>query len=120
MRWQIVALSSSLAIAGCASHEPPPRSTPVVVATASGDAPLSTNTPKDPKPSGACATDADCVPAECCHPRSCVPAAQKPACETTMCTRECRGGSFDCGGGGCLCQSGACVAHFEQPPFRGK
>ncbi|HEU4537662.1 MAG TPA: hypothetical protein VFS00_26260 [Polyangiaceae bacterium] len=61
-----------------------------------------------------CATDADCVPAECCHASTCGSAAKKPDCSDTMCTRECRPGTFDCGGGGCACRNGRCQAELRE------
>ena len=81
-----------------------PAPTPTPAPAASGDAPAA----------GACAVDADCVPASCCHPDSCVPAAQQPGCTDEMCTMECRPGTLDCGGR-CACEQGSCKAILGQP-----
>jgi hypothetical protein len=64
---------------------------------------------------GACTTDADCVPASCCHPDACVARAQAPDCSDTMCTTDCRYGTMDCGGG-CFCQQGTCAARLSEAP----
>lgn len=106
------------AFIGCASGDPASPKTPAVVVPSASAEPVaarpSVEKPVDPPAkTGACASDADCVPAECCHPKTCVPAAQKVDCGALMCTRECRGGTFDCGGGGCLCQAGQCVADLH-------
>jgi hypothetical protein len=103
---------------GCASGDPVTPKTPAVeVPSASSTAPVpraSTDKPVErPATAGTCASDADCAPAECCHPKTCVLAAQKTDCSQTMCTRECRGGTFDYGGGGCLCRDGQCIADIH-------
>lgn len=60
---------------------------------------------------GACATDADCVPAACCHADACVARAAAPACAGVACTLDCRENTIDCGGG-CFCQNGQCAARM--------
>lgn len=43
----------------------------------------------------------ECVPDQCCHPLGCVLVQWEPDCSDTVCTQECRSGTFDCGCGEC-------------------
>ena len=122
------ALGAALGLAlGACSPSPstnvPNQDVVAVPATASGSAPtLATmERPPGPAPSapaagGGCRSDADCVPAQCCHPTSCVVASEAPKCEGAMCTRDCRGGSFECGAGACACQAGVCAVDWRTKP----
>ena len=76
------------------------------VTTASASAPASAGAEAE---GGACAVDADCVPASCCHATACVPAAEKPDCADVACTMNCQPDTMDCGGR-CACEAGSCKA----------
>lgn len=88
-----------------------PVAIPTASAVASSPAPLPR--PTASAPARACRSDADCVPASCCHPTACTLASEAPSCSGVMCTRECRGGSFECGKGACACQDGQCAVAWR-------
>jgi len=143
MRTVIASLSLLLlaACSGPSSSAPPddtihftPRPDDTTQTPPSGQTPPAgdtTQTPpsgESPAPSGAhivagtgaCTTDADCVPDGCCHPATCTAGPRRPC--NQMCTMECRGNTLDCGQGSCLCDHGTCAARItpmQGPPTGG-
>lgn len=88
------------------AEQPAPSPQPAVT-TAATPVPVAETSPAGE--AGACAVDADCVPAGCCHSTACVPASEKPNCMDTMCTMNCQPDTLDCGGR-CACEAGSCKA----------
>jgi|GEM_PF-3120800 len=104
-----VFLVAALALA-CAPR-PAEQPTPSPATTAATAATADASEPGEP---GACAVDADCVPASCCHASTCAPVGEKPDCAAVSCTMDCQPNTMDCGGR-CACEAGSCKAILGAP-----